>query len=303
MPICTAVLSGDELFGYIRPLKPELKIKDYETYRSVYCGLCKELGRAFGPFSRLTLNYDFAFLALLQLAVNDQTTHAAMQRCFLHPFRKRMCCQSAEALQLTASAAMLMVYHKNEDNLHDGGLFEKIGSLMLRPFTLSARHRAKRIHPVLDDALADMMVQQAALEQANCRSIDDAADPTAQLLSTICTMLSNNERQQRVLSRFGYLLGRWIYLIDAVDDLADDYKHKRYNPFLLSTEYPQLTNDRLSAIQTQAHASLQLTHGELTKAYQLLELYQHAEILENIVFLGLPAVHERVTSKLATPKP
>lgn len=286
------------MFGYIRPLKPELKIKDYEAYRSVYCGLCKSLGRFFGPFARLTLNYDFTFLALLSMGLSDKPVCASKQRCIMHPFNKRLCCQNNEQLQLTACAAMLMVYYKNEDNYNDGNILDKTVSLLLRPLTAFARRRAKRLYPNLDELLCDMMKRQTSLERQGCRNIDDAADPTASALSSICTMLSNNEREQRVLSRFGYLLGRWVYLIDALDDLEDDYKHKNYNPFLESSDTAPLSDDSFAAIKEQAVASLRLTHGEMTKAYQLLTLYQYGNILENIVFLGLPAALARVCDRI-----
>ena len=279
------------MFGYIRPHKPELKIKDYETYRSVYCGLCKELGRLFGPFARMTLNYDFTFLALLQLGLTDKPTGSSIERCMMHPFSKRLCFNSSDSLRLTACAAMLMVYYKNKDNYNDGGLVEKGLSLLLHPFAAHAKRRAAELFPELDHVLRDMMNNQAMLEREGCTSVDDAANPTASALSSICTMLSHDERQQRVLSRFGYLLGRWVYLIDALDDLDDDIKHKRYNPFIYS-----LSEQPIDSMKSQAACSLQLTHGELTKTYQLLILNNHADILENIVFLGLPATLARITS-------
>ncbi len=279
------------MFGYIRPYKPELKIKDYETYRSVYCGLCKELGRLFGPFARMTLNYDFTFLALLQLGLSDKPTSSSIQRCMMHPFNKRLCCHSSDSLRLTACSAMLMVYYKNKDNYNDGGLIEKGFSLLLHPFAAHAKRRASALYPELDHTLRDMMNSQALLERKCCPSVDDAANPTASALSSICTMLSHDERQQRVLSRFGYLLGRWVYLIDALDDLDDDIKHKRYNPFIYS-----LAEEPIDNVKSQAACSLRLTHGELTKTYHLLTLNHHADILENIIFLGLPAALSKITS-------
>ena len=74
---------------------------EYETYRAVYCGLCKELGRQFGQLARLTLSYDFAFLALLELAMREEKPCFAQERCIASPFRKHGCCQSAQGLTLS----------------------------------------------------------------------------------------------------------------------------------------------------------------------------------------------------------
>ena len=59
------------MFGYIRVDKSELKIKDYEMYKAVYCTLCRKLGRKYGILSRLTLSYDFTFLALLNMSLKN----------------------------------------------------------------------------------------------------------------------------------------------------------------------------------------------------------------------------------------
>ena len=53
------------MFGYVNVYKDELKIKDYDTYRAYYCGLCKMLGKRHNALARLSLNYDLTFLAVL----------------------------------------------------------------------------------------------------------------------------------------------------------------------------------------------------------------------------------------------
>lgn len=280
-------------------MKPELRIKEYEAYRSVYCGLCKELGRSFGPFARLTLNYDFTFLALLHAGVLGQNSCASMQRCVLHPFRKRLCCHSGDTLRFTASAAMLMVYYKNEDNLRDDGFVSRLAARMLRPFTRFVRRRALALHPELDHILGDMMRRQAQVEQDPNAAVDDAADPTAQALAAICRSLSPQPEQMRVLERLGYLLGRWIYLIDALDDLPGDLRAGRFNPFAPLCGGGTPNDEQLAHIREQAAASLRLTHGEITKAFLLLTLYQYEPILENIVLFGLPGELARVLAQKA----
>ena len=53
------------MFGYIVVHKPELKVKEYETYRASYCGLCHSLKKQSGRIGQLTLSFDMTFLALL----------------------------------------------------------------------------------------------------------------------------------------------------------------------------------------------------------------------------------------------
>ena len=52
------------MFGYVIPRKSELRVREWESYRAYYCGLCKELGREYGFLSRFVLNYDLVLLAL-----------------------------------------------------------------------------------------------------------------------------------------------------------------------------------------------------------------------------------------------
>ena len=84
------------MFGYVKPFKPHMRICEYETYKAVYCGLCKILGREYGFVSRMTLSSDFAFLGLMALALNDSPAVVEPQRCIAHPWRKTPCLRSSD---------------------------------------------------------------------------------------------------------------------------------------------------------------------------------------------------------------
>ena len=59
------------MLGYVRAYRPEMKFKDYDMYKGVYCSLCKSIGKRYGLLARLTLSYDFTFLAILRMAVRE----------------------------------------------------------------------------------------------------------------------------------------------------------------------------------------------------------------------------------------
>ena len=286
---------GDFLFGYLKPLKPEMKIKDYETYRGVYCGMCREIGKNFGQLSRLTLSYDFAFLALLELSVQPHAPCFKAKHCALHPFHKRICCQSCAGLSYTSCAAILMVYYKIKDDYDDGGFFTKITSAFLLAFASGARKKAIKLHPELDTIIGEAIKKQTALETAKCDSIDTAADPIATALAEICKTFSPEQGQKRVLYQLGYYLGRWIYLIDAFDDLSEDLKSGNYNPFVVKYALKQ-GDENISLVKESAVPSLNLTLGEIANAFQLLNISQYGEILENIIYMGLPNVQTLINT-------
>lgn len=269
------------MFGYVKPYKPEMKIREFDTFKAIYCGLCKELSRTFGPLASFTLSYDYTFMAAVSLAMRDRFGGFKKCRCVGNPLKKKTCVVPCDDLTYCASAAMLMVYYKLKDDLADEGFFKRIGSAFLLPFAALARRKAKRLYPEADTILCKMMRDQQKLEQEGCTSIDRAADPTAAALSALCETFSDDPLQKRVLARFGYLLGRYVYFADAFDDLEKDQKKKRYNPFL-----PADPNAPITAARDRAQEVLYLTVGELAAAYELLELKRYKTILDNIIYEG-----------------
>lgn len=278
------------MFGYIKPFRPELKIREAEDYKAVYCGLCKELGRSYGIFARMTLSYDFAFMAMLFMSL-DKNSCSSFEKCscIAHPFKKQCRCLGNRAISLSARAAMILTYYKLKDDLSDKGFFKKIAAAVLFPFAASARKKALSFGEeaiFIDSAAAEMIAEQRALEERKTPLPDEAAEPTAKFLSRIITLGGNSENE-RILERFGYLLGRYIYLCDALDDLEDDIKKGNYNPFIFGGE---------KAV-SEAKSALFLTTAELFDDLELLELDKYSEIVENTIDLGLKAEIERIINK------
>ena len=126
------------MFGYVKPFKPHLRICEFETYRAVYCGLCKTLGRIYGIAARMTLSYDFAFLGLMALALNDSPAEVCKCRCIAHPFKRSPCMVSEEGLEYTASAASILIHHKIKDDKNDRKFLGKIGPMIMLRVTKKA---------------------------------------------------------------------------------------------------------------------------------------------------------------------
>ena len=134
------------MFGYIRAYKPEMRIKEFEMYKAVYCSLCKELGKAYGPFARLTLSYDFAFMAMFFMSLNKNSCPAYKNcSCIAHPFKKQCCCLQNREISIAAKAAMVLTYYKIKDDLSDKGFLKKIRAALLFPFASSARKKALKL--------------------------------------------------------------------------------------------------------------------------------------------------------------
>lgn len=279
------------MFGYVKPYNPELRVRELEEYKAVYCGLCKQLGRSFGVFARFTLSYDFAFLAMLKTALDSEICPETERcACIAHPFCKRIRVRENAAMQMAARAAMISVYYKLLDDREDEGFFRRIGAALLLPFAKRARRKALAFADgaAADEAAAKMSAAQAQLEAEKCQIPDAAAEPTANFLAAVLKNCAATVEQAAVLERFGYLLGRYVYLCDALDDLEDDRRRGRYNPFLYAGGEAAIA----------AKNALFLTTAELSDDFDLLELHRYEGILENIIRIGLRAEVIRIEKKL-----
>ncbi|MBQ9978094.1 MAG: hypothetical protein IJP21_05825 [Clostridia bacterium] len=265
------------MFGYIRACKPEMRIKEFEMYKTVYCSLCKELGKSYGPFARLTLSYDFTFLALLNMSLKKDFCGTERKLCKCNPLKKCNYLKEGSDLEMPAAAAMIMLYYKLLDNIADEKGFKKIGYILIKPFFKSAHKKAAKSYPDIEKIVAEYICEQQALEKDNCQSIDKAADPTAKALAEIFALCSKNETDKRVLNRMGYCIGRYVYLLDAYCDLEEDIKKDRYNPLKFSSEN----------IKENIAVQLNICISQTGAAMELLNIEKFKNILDNIVFLGL----------------
>lgn len=270
------------MFGYVRAYKPEMKVKEFESYKAVYCSLCKQLGKSYGFFSRLTLSYDFTFLALLNMSLKSGCACVERKRCAFNPLKKCNYLEKTEDLKMPSAAAMIMLYYKIKDNISDEGFFKKIGNALLLPLFSHAHKKAMREFPQIEKAVYDYISEQNRLEAENCQSLDMAADPTAKALSQIFMLCSDDEMQKRVLERLGYCIGRYVYILDAACDLADDIKKGTYNPLKAD-----LSGDVKEYLKSKALPQLYFCVNEAARAFELLEIKKFKTILGNIIYLGL----------------
>ncbi len=276
------------MFGYIRPFRPHMQTGDYELYKSVYCGLCKEL-KSFGITSRMTLSYDFAFLAVLYMAVNKTEISLDKKPCMTHAIKKTSFVKSNDALRFTAAAECISVYHKLKDDISDDEFLKKSAAKTLLSGMKKAYKKASGILPEVASVAEEKMKIQKETEDKKTKSVDMAAEPTAAIMSAIAGGITDNPEKKRILMRMGYLLGRFIYLCDALDDMEKDFKSGGYNPLLLQEEEYNPEN-----IRKLAKDSIYFTLGELSNAYVLLGDIKYKSITDNVIYTGLPFVAEKL---------
>ena len=295
------------MFGYIRPLTAELKVREYELYRAVYCGLCASLGKHVSFFAKFTLSYDFVFLALVRMAAAGEIGKIERRRCIAHPTKKRAVVTDCSQLDRCAEMSALLTLGKLRDDISDEKGMKRLSARLLLPM---ARHMGKRAErsagripetdgidrtASTDFAKLDKTIQSeldalALTEKENILSPDAAAEPFGRLMAAVCSYgFAENSREARLTSEIGRHIGRFIYIVDAVDDLPEDLKNRTYNPFAEG-------DDPLTALagkEDELRNALTMELVGVSRAVELFnanELPDHMAIIRNIIYLGLPKV-------------
>ena len=267
------------MFGYLQIHKDELKVKEYEAYKSVYCGLCKQLGRDYGFLTRLILSYDCTFYAILLMSLKRSCTGFSDGRCKFNPLKK---CKFADckdnAYSKASALSVISAYYKVVDDIDDSGFFKRIALKIVKPFFGRRQKKAARRFPEIEIIVSEMMKNQKAAENDELVTIDKAANPTAKMISDLAVLEGGNDLQKRVLSEFGYQIGRWVYLTDAADDYEKDKKSGNFNPFIKADINDK---DYINSVLSQSLA-------RAYDAYNLLDIIDFKPIIDNMMLYGFP---------------
>ncbi len=274
------------VFGYLQVQKSELKVREWEAYKSVYCGLCKQMGKDYSFLTRLSLSYDCTFYAMLLMALERSCSGFRKGRCRFNPLKKcDFACCTSDSYSKAAAFSVISAYYKLRDDLSDGGFFKRLGVRLLLPFFSRWHKKAAKRYPQLEEIVAHMMEQQAQAERQDNPGVDLCAHPTGEMLASVLTLEAKTELQQRVFYELGYHVGRWIYLMDAADDLEKDIKHNSFNPF------KSYTGDDLQGYQTRL---LNQSLARAYDAYNLIEIVDFKGILDNMLLYGFPSKQNTV---------
>ena len=272
------------MFGYIKPLECELKVREMDLYRAYYCGLCKTIGKRYGILPRLLLNYDCTFLACLLSEMSGDPVSAAL-KCARHPFRReRRYVAPNGVLCYAADVNVLLALEKLEDDWRDE---RKLGARLARLLLGRTARRAKANHPALAEAIALRIGQLSAVEKRNAACTDEPSGAFGDLMQDIARLAPGlPERNRAACEWMLYNLGRWVYLIDAWEDRGKDGKKGAYNPFLTA----QMTREDASFL-------LYVSLSEAEKAYDLIDFAVEHGVTDNIMQLGCRQVTRLLLEK------
>ena len=271
------------MFGYVRPLLPELTIQDFQRFRAAYCGVCHELGRSCGPAARMILSYDFVFLYML-LYRNSRAPELKIRRCPVAPVKGRCVAESSPELKKAAAQSLILACKKAEDDRADEKAGKRLGAAGVLAVLSGALRRAREAESGYYETVSEKLSQLAEMEKQGEKSLDRAADAFASLLAAAS--------EDRIISQILYHTGRIIYIADGADDLARDAEAGRYNPVAMRFGIGdgRLTDEARDGLRRTLQGSLAV----LAADFELLEESWFSGVLGNIIYLGLPDMCERV---------
>ena len=278
------------MFGYIRPVKDELKVREFEQFKTCYCALCHTLKSEYGRLSRFFLSYDFTFLSMLLWDAGD-LPEPRCARCVASPLVKKNYCVPTQTLKDCAGYSVILSWWKLKDAIKDEGLFGTARSWIYTILTRRTYKKAAKNHPAFVAIVGEKLGRLAELEKGLSTSLDLAADQFAAITSALAEK-ETDEARRRTLRQLLYHTGRYIYIIDACDDLKEDNLARRYNPVAKRFDIENgILND-----EAKRTLDLTLKHSinMIGTAYELIADNIWSPVTRNIIYLGMPEALRRV---------
>ena len=262
------------MFGYVRINKKDLTFREYEHYKAYYCGLCKYLKRNHTELSRMTINYDITFLIVLLSSIYQPSAQVFHEKCIVDPVKKKKHIIN-EITEYAASMNILLAYYKLEDDVNDEG---DIKSRLVRRAYRKSFKTAYDKYPQKADFIKACLGELRSLEEDQSTSIDQTSNCFARLLEEIFDYKDDEYRDR--LRKVGFNIGKYIYIMDAYEDLDQDLEKGRYNPF---SSY----KDDREGLKVKVDKLIGMTLARLEEAILNLDIKVNKSIIDNIIYSGV----------------
>ena len=271
------------MFGYIVVNKPEMKFREFDVYQSYYCGLCKSLKDRYGKRGQMTLSYDMTFLALLLTSLYETETISGCRRCAAHPVEKHLYRQN-EFTDYAADMNILLSYEKCLDDWNDE---HKMKKRLMAALLKSKNQHVCEQYPEKFEKVCKLMRQIHAYEKNDSKQIDEVSGSFGELMAEIFAY--RKDEWEETLRRMGFFFGKFIYLMDAYEDVEEDIEKGTYNP--LKEAFAE------DDFEEQAEKILLMMMAECSKAFERLPIVENTEILRNILYSGVWSRYDQVKQK------
>ena len=269
------------MFGYIGPDRPYLFIKDETLYKAMYCGVCRCISKECGQMARTALTYDMAFMSALLHNIRGEDVNIVRRRCPIHPVRRRPMTGEDDLTRTLACINTALAWYKLTDDKADR---EARGAL--RFLYKKGYKKVLLKHPRVPEIIGAQMEAQAALEREGCTGIDMACEPTAQMMAQLSRYVLG-EHATEYTDGLAYAIGKWVYLMDALDDYDRDVKKGRYN--VLALNYGERT--RAQAVKKGEDELVFIfdsLFADMRQNLANIKFKFNHDLTDNIILRGIP---------------
>lgn len=222
----------------------------------------------------MMLNYDLTFLAILLTGLYEPETKVEERRCLIHPLRRHRSSEN-EAISYAADMSVLLAYQKLRDDWRDE---RRPGSRPLASLLKRDYRGLLQKYPRQGAAIEENIARLSEAERENQKDIDDVAGLTGRFLAEI--FVWKEDEWQEELRTVGFYLGKFIYLMDALEDLPKDKKKRNYNLFSEEEVWSGTAEPVIREMLTAMAA-------EAARAFERLPILENVEILRNILYSGI----------------
>lgn len=271
------------MFGYVTVCEPELKVKDLKKYRAYYCGLCRTLKEDYGFMGQMTLTYDMTFAVILLSSLYETTTKHEEHRCKVHPAKRQHMLQN-EITSYAAAMNVLLAYYHMEDDWQDD---RKVSSLMTKSLIQGKAKKTIEKYPRQSEIIRKSLKELGECEHENSMDIDRAAGCFGRLMAEL--FVWKEDIWEKTLRKMGFYLGKFIYLMDAYEDLPEDRKKNSYNPLKELAKRPDY--------EAQMEQILRMMIAESTVRFEQLPCLVDVDILRNILYDGVWNHYNKIQMK------
>lgn len=266
------------MFGYVTASIKELSQEDRLRYRSVYCGICRRIGKNAAGLARLCLNYDMVFLALTLSSLYEPEETSGAKRCVPHMIHPQEYVDSTVISYAADMDIALSCYsaldHWQDDHRPDALV---LNSILEKHYPAIAQRYPRQCR-----AIEDGLQELGRLEKENCPNPDLPANAFGSILAEI--FVCQEDHWAGCLRQVGHSLGRFIYLADAMVDYQKDSRHGSYNPFIAM-------GDSCDPSHWESYLTAEM--ADCTRAFELLPLVQDKSLLDNILYSGVWLIYRQ----------
>lgn len=268
------------MFGYLRPYEPYLYGKDDTLFKALYCGVCKSIGTNCGQISRLGLTYDIALMSAFVHNVTGRDVSIDKSSCVAHRIKKRPIAKIDEISQKLADLNTILVYYKLKDDVAD----EKKGGIKSFVFKGGYKKAVKR-NSGFNETVKKYLSILDKYETENVDIIDQVADSSATLLAELSKEVLEDYSNECTYNLF-YFVGKWVYLIDALDDYDKDVKKGSYNVFKLQYKSPS-KSDLIEKNREDIEFIFKDIISNIAKNYSQIKFNFNDDLLKNVLLRGI----------------